>query len=163
MTEIKKVKITVFRTNYYEDLMAEYGAEGLGVCELHAPGQVFYSNGWQKPTGLCDNAWKCMQDYVLACAMYGAPFTARASGANRTIWLLSAAMTASARSSSKWKEPMRRQRSLKRTDLSESRNGVFAMPVLYFSEDIICVMIVSNAMMRKDCPSGAVFLISEGE
>lgn len=37
MTEIKKVKITVLRTNYYEDLMAEYGAEGLGVCELHAP------------------------------------------------------------------------------------------------------------------------------
>lgn len=73
MTEIKKVKITVFRTNYYEDLMAEYGAEGLGVCELHAPGQVFYSNGWQKPTGLCDNAWKCMQDYVLACAMHGGP------------------------------------------------------------------------------------------
>ncbi len=66
MTEIKKVKITVFRTNFYEDLMAEYGTEGLGVCELHAPGQVFYSNGWQKPTGLCDNAWNCMQDYVLA-------------------------------------------------------------------------------------------------
>ncbi|MGN0446062.1 MAG: hypothetical protein ACI4IA_05900 [Acutalibacteraceae bacterium] len=37
MTEIKKVKITVLRTNYYEDLMAEYGAEGIGVCELHAP------------------------------------------------------------------------------------------------------------------------------
>lgn len=70
-TEIKKVKITVLRTNFYEDLVKEYGAENFGLCELHQPGQVFYSNGWQKPSGLCDNAWKCMSDYVLSISQGG--------------------------------------------------------------------------------------------
>lgn len=162
MTEIKKMKITVFRTNYYEDLMAEYGAEGLGVCELHAPGRSSTPTAGRNPPVSVTTPGNVCRTMFSHAPCTAAPFTARASGANRTIWSLSAAMTASARSSSKWKEPMRRQRSLKRTDLSESRNGVFAVPVLYFSEDIICVMIVSNAMMRKDCPSGAVFLISEG-
>lgn len=25
-------------------------------------------NGWKKTEGLCDNAWKCMQEYVIALA-----------------------------------------------------------------------------------------------
>lgn len=65
---MKKVKIFVIRTNLYEDLAKEYGTPGLGVCGMHQVGQVFYSNGWQKPSGLCDNAWACMKDYVLSIA-----------------------------------------------------------------------------------------------
>lgn len=65
-----KVKITVLETKFFKDLADEYAVDGYGLCELHKPGQVFYSNGWQKPTGLCDNAWRCMFDYVLAIAQH---------------------------------------------------------------------------------------------
>lgn len=46
----------------------KYAAPDLGPCEYHYEGEIFYSNGWQKPEGLCDNAWKCMQEYVIALA-----------------------------------------------------------------------------------------------
>ncbi len=63
---LKKVKISVIDVTYNRERAALYAPEGYGLCELHAVGQVFYSNGWQKPSGLCDNAWNCMRDYVLA-------------------------------------------------------------------------------------------------
>jgi uncharacterized repeat protein (TIGR04076 family) len=63
---LKKVKITVIDVTYNKERAAKYAPKGYGKCELHSVGQVFYSNGWQKPTGLCDNAWNCMRDYVLA-------------------------------------------------------------------------------------------------
>ena len=65
---MKKVKISVIRTNFYEDLAKEYGTPGIGPCEMHKAVQVFYSNGWQKTSGLCDNARACMKDYVLSIA-----------------------------------------------------------------------------------------------
>lgn len=71
--KLKKVKITVLSVNFNEKLAEEYAADGYGLCELHSPGQVFYSNGWQKPSGLCDNAWGCMKDFVLAISQ-GAGF-----------------------------------------------------------------------------------------
>ena len=54
---MKKVKITVLRTMFNEDLAAEYGAEGLAACPFHRKGQVFYAD-YAKPEGLCDEAWK---------------------------------------------------------------------------------------------------------
>ncbi|WP_295361583.1 TIGR04076 family protein [uncultured Pseudoramibacter sp.] len=69
--KLHKVKISVIRRNFYEDLAKEYGTEGIGPCFMHQPGQVFYSNGWQKPSGLCDNAWHCMKDYVLSISQHG--------------------------------------------------------------------------------------------
>lgn len=66
--KLKKVKISVINVTYNEELAVLYAPKGYGLCELHAVGQVFYSNGWQKPSGLCDNAWNCMRDYVLAIA-----------------------------------------------------------------------------------------------
>lgn len=63
---LKKVKISVIEVTFSKERARLYAPEGYGECELHDVGQVFYSNGWQKPTGLCDNAWNCMRDYVLA-------------------------------------------------------------------------------------------------
>lgn len=70
---LKKVRIEVIKMLFDEELAKEYATEGYGPCELHEVGQVFYSNGWEKPSGLCDNAWTCMKDYVLAISQ-GAGF-----------------------------------------------------------------------------------------
>ncbi len=64
--KLRKVKISVIEVTFNKERAEKYAPEGYGSCELHSVGQVFYSNGWQKPTGLCDNAWNCMRDYVLA-------------------------------------------------------------------------------------------------
>ncbi len=65
--EMNKVKITVLRATFQEDLAAEYGVEGLGKCPYHTEGQVFYAD-YAKPHGLCDEAWKAMYQYVFALA-----------------------------------------------------------------------------------------------
>lgn len=65
---MKKVRITVLKRTWNGDLAERYAAPDLRPCEYHHEGEVFISNGWQKPEGLCDNAWKCMQEYVLAMA-----------------------------------------------------------------------------------------------
>ena len=64
---MRKVKITVLRTMFNEDLAAEYGAEGLKACPMHLEGQVFYAD-YAKPEGLCDEAWKAIYQYVFALA-----------------------------------------------------------------------------------------------
>lgn len=63
---MKKVKITVMKKTIVKDLLKQYGGVGLGICTLHEEGQEYISNGWQKPDGLCDNAWKSMMEYVIA-------------------------------------------------------------------------------------------------
>ena len=68
---MKKCKITVVGACFLEDLAKEFASPSLGLCELHTIGQVYYSNGWQKPKGLCDNAWKSMLEYVMTLAHGG--------------------------------------------------------------------------------------------
>ena len=68
---MKKVKITVIECTWNEELAKKYAGEGLTRCDYNTPGQVFYTNGWQKPQGLCDNAWKSMQDYAMTLAHGG--------------------------------------------------------------------------------------------
>ncbi len=70
---MKKVKITVLKVCYFQDLVEQYGAPDYPVCPRHTEGQVFYCNGWQKPAGLCDNAWACMRDFVFAIS-HGAEY-----------------------------------------------------------------------------------------
>ncbi|MBS7009703.1 TIGR04076 family protein [Anaerostipes sp.] len=62
---MKKVKITVLKTLFHEDLAKEYGAEGLTACPMMKEGQVFYAD-YAKPDGLCDEAWKAIYQYVFA-------------------------------------------------------------------------------------------------
>ncbi len=64
---MKKVKITVLRKTFQEDLAKEYGVENLTPCKLFEEGQVFYAD-WAKPVGFCDEAWKAIYQYVFALA-----------------------------------------------------------------------------------------------
>jgi uncharacterized repeat protein (TIGR04076 family) len=71
---MKRCKITVVGSNFLGDLAERYAYPGLGPCKMHAVGQVFHSNGWQKPPELCDNAWKSMQEYVMTLSHGGGDF-----------------------------------------------------------------------------------------
>ena len=64
---MKKVKITVLRKTLIEDLVKEYGAEGLTKCPMLQEVQVFYAD-YAKPEGFCDEAWKAIYQYVFALA-----------------------------------------------------------------------------------------------
>ena len=41
----KKVKITVLRTEYYQELAEQYAIPNFGKCSFHQKGQVLYSDG----------------------------------------------------------------------------------------------------------------------
>lgn len=64
---MKKVKITVIRKMFNEDLVREYGADNLTACPMLREGQIFYAD-YAKPEGLCDEAWKAIYQYVFALA-----------------------------------------------------------------------------------------------
>ncbi len=64
---MKKVKITVLKTTFEEDLVKEYGMPGLKACSALKEGQVFYA-GLGKPDGFCDGAWRAIHQYVFALA-----------------------------------------------------------------------------------------------
>ena len=64
---MKKVKITVLKTMFNEDLALEYGVDGLTVCPMLKEGQVFYAD-YAKPEELCDEACKAIYQYVFALA-----------------------------------------------------------------------------------------------
>ncbi len=64
---MKKVKITVLRKMFNEDLVREYGADNSTACPMLREGQVFYAD-YAKPEGLCDEAWKAIYQYIFALA-----------------------------------------------------------------------------------------------
>lgn len=64
---MKKVRITVLKKNFDEELAKEYGVEGLTACDMLKEGQVFYAD-YAKPEGMCDEAWKAIYQYVFALA-----------------------------------------------------------------------------------------------
>lgn len=89
---------------YNEERAAKYAPEEYGICPLHQVGQIFYSNGWEIPSGLCDNAWSCMKDYVLAISqgagyIYREPAIsmAREDSPTEKVWSSSPAMMVSDR------------------------------------------------------------------
>lgn len=72
---MKKVKITVVKRAWHQDLADQYAAPGLGPCRYNTEGMEFVcTNGWEKPAGLCDNAWKSMMEYVFTLAHGGGNF-----------------------------------------------------------------------------------------
>lgn len=71
---MKKVKITVLATTFNKALADKFACEGIAPCDYNTVGQVFHSNGWQKPRGLCENSWKAMQEYVMTLAHGGRNF-----------------------------------------------------------------------------------------
>jgi len=62
---MNKCKITVLKTTFDEELIKEYGVEGLSTCPMHTAGQTFFAD-YAKPDGLCDEAWKAIYQYVFA-------------------------------------------------------------------------------------------------
>ena len=69
-----KVRITVLKATFDEELAAEYGAEGLAPCPMMKAGQVFLAD-YDKPKDFCDEAWKAVYQYVFALAHGGGDFT----------------------------------------------------------------------------------------
>ena len=63
---MKKIKIEVIKTHFDEDLAKEFGVKT--PCPAHSIGQVFISNGFDKPENFCDEAWKAIYQYVFALA-----------------------------------------------------------------------------------------------
>ena len=64
---MKKVRITILKTTFQQELAEEYGIDGLTVCPLMEEGQVFYAD-YAKPDGFCDEEWKAIYQYVFALA-----------------------------------------------------------------------------------------------
>jgi len=64
---MNKVKITVLKTTFDEELVEEYGAIGLTACPMLKQGQIFEAD-FAKPDGFCDEAWKAIYQYVFALA-----------------------------------------------------------------------------------------------
>lgn len=71
---MNKVRITVLKRTFNEDISRQYRIPGLGLCELHQEGQIFISNGWEKPEGLCESAWQSMHRFVFALSHGGRDF-----------------------------------------------------------------------------------------
>lgn len=67
---MKNCRITVIRKAKYQDLMEKYENPMENACNLKE-GQVFVTEGWKKPDGLCESAWESMSSFVMALC-YGA-------------------------------------------------------------------------------------------
>lgn len=62
---MKKVKITVKARHTYPELMREFENDIEHACDLRV-GDTFISVEGKKPDGLCDEAWKVMEKFVVA-------------------------------------------------------------------------------------------------
>ena len=67
---MKNVKITVMRKVCHQDLMTQYENPMEHACDMQE-GDVFITNGWEKPEGMCESAWQSMSPFVMAL-VYGA-------------------------------------------------------------------------------------------
>ena len=72
--DMKKVRITVLKRTFNREIADQYAVKGLGLCELCQEGQIFISNGWEKPEGLCESAWQSMHSFVFALSHGGSDF-----------------------------------------------------------------------------------------
>lgn len=70
---MKKVKITVIKKMFNEELAKEYGVEGLKECSYFNVGDTYITN-YKKPKGFCEDAWQAIQYYVYALAMEAGKF-----------------------------------------------------------------------------------------
>ena len=64
---MKKVRITVMRVARYDDLIERYENPIEHACAMRV-GQVFVSENWRKPEGMCDSAWETLSPFVMALA-----------------------------------------------------------------------------------------------
>ena len=67
VAEMTIVKITVLETSLKKDLADEYAVPNLEPCPVLKAGQVFYATN-TCPKGMCDAAWRTINQYVFALA-----------------------------------------------------------------------------------------------
>ena len=70
---MKDVKITVVRKCEHRDLMEKYENPIEHACDMKV-GMVFVSHDTKKPEGLCEPAWRVMENYVRTLAEGGGNF-----------------------------------------------------------------------------------------
>ncbi len=68
---MNKVRITVVKKVFNEDLVKEYAIDGFGECTAQEIGQEWITTG-DKPQGLCMGAWSSMYPEVYAM-VHGTP------------------------------------------------------------------------------------------
>ena len=67
---MKKCKITVMRMVSHKDLMEKYENPIEHACELKV-GQIFITNGCEKPEGMCESAWNSLSPFVMTLSHGG--------------------------------------------------------------------------------------------
>ena len=70
---MKRIKITVMRRAWYDDLIEQYENPIEHACDMEI-GQIFYCEGWQKPEGFCNSAWMSLSPFVMTLAHGGEDF-----------------------------------------------------------------------------------------
>ena len=70
---MERVKITVMKMARYDDLIAQFENPIEHACDM-CMGQTFYSEGGEKPQGMCDSAWESMAYFVKTLAEGGGAF-----------------------------------------------------------------------------------------
>ena len=58
------VKITILKSEVYKDIAEKYAIPNFEACPFHKAGQVFISDGENKPEELCEYAWQPMKEMV---------------------------------------------------------------------------------------------------
>ncbi|MEA5141976.1 MAG: TIGR04076 family protein [Oscillibacter sp.] len=61
---MKKCRITVMKKAFYPELAARYEKPIAHACDMRE-GQVFATNGWRRPEGLCESAWETLSPFVM--------------------------------------------------------------------------------------------------
>ena len=67
---MNRCRITVMRIVEHRDLMERYENPIQHACDMHE-GQVFITDGWKKPEGMCDSAWETLSPFVMTLAHGG--------------------------------------------------------------------------------------------
>ena len=65
---MRKVKITVLKVGFDEELCREYGAPGIVPCPFHKVGQEMLVIDGKKPAEMCGGAWTPCEKYAFALA-----------------------------------------------------------------------------------------------
>ena len=67
---MRNCRITVMRKAFYKDLADKYENPIEHACDMKE-GQVFITDGWNKPEGMCDSAWETISPFVMTLAHGG--------------------------------------------------------------------------------------------
>ena len=62
---MQNVKITVMKKVCHKDLIERYENPQENPCSVEV-GEIFISEGWQRPKNFCESAWENLSPYVFA-------------------------------------------------------------------------------------------------